>query len=76
MKRMWLALGLACLACCLPLIIPFLGVAGLAGLGAWTGGLNWAEIACSAAIAGAVVVAVLFVVRRRRASGPACDIRK
>lgn len=76
MKRIWLALGLACLACCLPLILPFVGVAGLTGLGAWAGGLGWSEIACLAGIAGAIAVAVLFAVRRRGTSGPACDMRE
>jgi hypothetical protein len=76
MKRVWWALGLACLACCLPLIIPFLGVAGLAGLGGWATGLSWAEIACVALIAGAVAGAAIFMRRRRKANGPACDVRE
>lgn len=75
MKRVWLALGLACLACCLPLIIPLLGAAGFAGLGAWARGLNWAEIACLTLIAGAATAAALFIFSRRRASGPACNVR-
>lgn len=76
MKRIWLGLGLACLACCLPLVLPFLGIAGLAGLGAWAGGLNWAEIACLAVIVGAIGVAVLYIARQRRTNGPACDGRE
>lgn len=76
MKRIWLVLGVACLACCLPLIIPFLGIAGFAGLGGWVSGLNWAEIACLALIAAAVATAILFARRRRKADGPACDVRE
>lgn len=75
MKRVWLTLGLACLACCLPLIIPFMGAAGLTGLGGWAAGSNWAEIACLALIAGAIAATALFVVRRRNTRGPACDVR-
>lgn len=76
MKRIWLAFGLACLVCCLPLILPFIGVAGLTGLSAWAGGLPWPEIACLALFAGLLVAGIIFVVRRRRrASGPACDVR-
>lgn len=74
MKRVWLALGLACLACCLPLIIPFMGAAGLTGLGGWAAGLNWTEIACLALFAGAIAAAALFVTRRRKSHGPACDV--
>lgn len=74
MKRVCLALSLACLACCLPLIIPFLGVAGFAGLGGWATGLNWVEIACVALIAGAIAGAAIFMLRRRKANGPACDV--
>lgn len=76
MKRVWLALGLACLACCLPLIIPFLGVAGFATVGGWAAGLNWAEIACLSVIAGAIVTAAILFSRRRRATDPACDVRE
>lgn len=76
MKNLWLAFGLACLICCLPLLVPFLGIAGLAGLSAWAGGLPWPEIACLAFLAGMLVVGVILVVRRRRqASGPTCDVR-
>lgn len=76
MKRVWLALGLACLACCLPLIVPFFGVAAFAGFGGWATGLNWAEIACLALIAGAIATAAIFMLRRRKANGPACDVRE
>jgi hypothetical protein len=76
MKRVWLALGFACLACCLPLILPFLGVAGFAGLGGWAAGLNWAEIACVALVAGAIAGAAIFILRRRKTNGPACDVRE
>jgi hypothetical protein len=75
MKRVWLALGLACLVCCLPLFVPFLGTAAFAGLGAWAGGLNGAEIACLALIAAGVAAAAIFWLRRRRAAGPACQVR-
>lgn len=74
MNRFWL-LGLACLVCCLPLIVPFLGAAGLTGAGAWLGGLGWAEIACLALLVGAIAVAGLVFLRRRRASGPYCDVK-
>jgi hypothetical protein len=60
----------------LPLIIPFLGVAGVAGLGGWAGGLNWTEIACVAVLAGAVLAAVIFWLRRRRADGAQCEVRE
>jgi len=73
MKRVWIALGLACVACCLPLIIPFLGIAGVAGLGGWATGMNWAEIACQALIAGAIgAVAVIFL-KRREARRPGSE---
>lgn len=76
MKRMWFALGLACLLCCLPLLIPFVGVAGLAGISVWATGLPWPEVACLAAFAGMLVVGIIFAVRRRRrVSGPTCDVR-
>jgi len=76
MKRVWLALGLACLACCLPLIVPFLGVAGFAGLGGWATGLNWAEVACLALIAGAIATAAVFFLRRRKANRPTSNARE
>lgn len=74
MKRIWLALGLACLACCLPLIVPMLAGAGI-GLGAWSVGLGWTEIACLALIAAAVAIATLVIVRRRGTDGPTCDMK-
>lgn len=76
MKRVWLAFGLACVACCLPLIIPFLAAAGLTGAGAYVAGLNWAEIACLAVIGGAFVAIAILVLRRRRADGPSCEVRE
>lgn len=75
MKRVWFALGLACLACCLPLIVPLLGGAGFVGFGAWAGGVNWTEVACLALIAGIVVTVGFFILRKNRADGPACDVR-
>lgn len=74
MKRIWIALGLACLACCLPFVLPLLAGAGL-GVGAWSLGLDWAEIACLALIAAAAALAALVVMRRRKTDGPACDVK-
>lgn len=77
MKRFWLLLGLGCLACCLPLIVPFIGAAGLAGVGGWASGLSWPEVACLAAIVAATVVGIIVVLRRRRAAtAPSCDVRE
>lgn len=75
MNRFWL-LGLACLVCCLPLIVPFLGGAGLAGIGAWAGGLDWVEIVCLAVVAGAIAAAAVFMLRRRRTGAPHCDVKE
>lgn len=76
MKRFSLLLGLGCLACCLPLIVPFLGAVGLAGLGGWASGLSWPEVACLAAIVAVAVVGIIVMLRRRRTiAAPSCDVR-
>lgn len=66
MKRFWLVLGLGCVACCLPLIVPFLGAAGLAGVGGWASGLNWLEVVCLAGVVAVTAVGIIVLVRRRR----------
>ncbi len=74
-KRVILGFGLACLACCIPLLMPVLGVGGLASAGGWLAGLDWAEVACLGLIAALAVG--LFALRRRRqkTDGPYCDVR-
>lgn len=73
----WAALGLACVACCLPLLTPFLGAAGLAGGTAWLSGRNWAEIVCVSLIVGAAGALGLVAWRRarRRTDGPHCEVK-
>jgi hypothetical protein len=64
MKRVlpWLGIGVACLACCLPLITPLLAGFSLAGFGALT--LGWAV---GLTIGGILLVAGgLLWVRRQR----------
>lgn len=76
MKRFWLIAGLGCVACCLPLIVPLMGAAGLAGFGGWASGLSLPEVACLAGIVAVTVVGITFLLRRKRtATGPSCDVR-
>lgn len=72
MKPVWL-IGLACLACCLPLVGAFFGAAGSAGIGGLLGGLDWEEIACIAPLFGAA--AAIWLLRRRRGSARHCDVK-
>lgn len=74
-KRVMAGLGLACLACCMPLIVPMLGAAGMVSASGWLGGLTWSEIACIGLVAAMAAGALVFVLRRRRrkVDGPYCD---
>ena len=73
-------LGLACAACCAPLLLPLLGVAGGVGVaGAAAGGvfgMSWGEIACSIILMALAASALFLVVRtqakRKRAEECAC----
>lgn len=74
-------LGVACAACCAPLLLPLLGVAGGAGVaGAAASGLfgrSWAQLACDAVLL-ALVASALFLwlhgrAKRKRAGSCACD---
>lgn len=76
-KRVVLGFGLACLACCIPLLLPLVGAGGIAGGGGWLAGLGWSEIVCVGLIAAAVVAGLVLVIRRRRkAQAPYCDVRE
>ncbi len=79
-KRVMFRLALGCLACCLPLLAPILGVGGVGGVvsvGGWLGGLDWTTIACVGLIAAVAAGMLVFAVRRRRrADGPSCDVRE
>jgi|GEM_PF-2880018 len=77
-RKLAVALGIACLVCCAPLLIPLLGMAGLAGVGGRLAGLGWPEVVCLAILAAALAGAVIFLVRRRRAkaSEPYCDVKE
>ncbi len=74
-------LGLACAACCAPLLLPLFAGAGLAGLaGAGVSGLSgasWGEIACVAVLAALSATAVLLLLRARarRQRVARCDCR-
>lgn len=73
-------LGVACAACCAPLLLPLIGVAGGAGVaGAAASGLfgrSWAQLACDAvlvALAGSAVFLMLRArAKRKRAAMCAC----
>ena len=73
-------LGLACAACCAPLLLPlFIGAGGAGLAGGAAGGMlgaSWAEIACIAILAalavGAVVVLLRAWTRRKRVAECAC----
>lgn len=75
-KRVILGFGLACVACCAPLLLPLLGIGGVASLGGWLSGLGWAEVICLGLIAGAGLVALALRRRRQKADGPYCDVRE
>ncbi len=73
-------LGVACAACCAPLLLPLIGVAGGAGVaGAAASGLfgrSWAQLACDGVLV-ALAASALFLVlrgraRRKRAAVCAC----
>lgn len=73
-------LGLACAACCAPLILPwFVGVGGAGLTGALVGGMlgaSWAEIAFIAVLAALATGATLLLrtaARRKRAPPCACN---
>lgn len=40
-RKLMVGLGIACVACCAPLIVPLLGAAGLGGLSGRLAGLDW-----------------------------------
>lgn len=77
-RKLAVGLGLACLACCAPLLIPLLGAAGLGGLGGLLAGMDWLEVLCAATLAAALAGVVFFLVRRRRAkaSDPYCEVKE
>lgn len=76
-KRVILGFGLACLACCVPLLLPVLGAGGVAGAAGWLAGLDWAEIACLGLVAVAAAgLLALLMRRRRKAEGPFCDVKE
>jgi hypothetical protein len=72
--------GIACVACCAPLIAPAVGAAlasaGLAGLGAGLFGVSWPQLICIGVVAGGVAfVAWRFLAaRRRQAAAPSCEV--
>lgn len=73
-------MGVACAACCAPLVLPLIAGAGGAGLAGATAsgflGASWGEIACIAILAalavGTVVLALRAGARRKRAVECAC----
>jgi len=80
MKRLgWLAVGVACAACCAPLLPPLLAAVGLGGLGGalagWVGGLGVSELICLAGFAALGAGAVVWLLRRRRSEkAVSCEI--
>lgn len=74
-------LGVACAACCAPLLLPLIAGAGGAGLAGATAsgflGASWGEIACIAIFTalgvGTVVLALRAGARRKRAAECACS---
>lgn len=73
--------GVACAACCAPLLLPLLGVAGGAGVtsAAASGlfGRSWGQLACDAILV-ALAASALFLwlqgrAKRRRAASCACE---
>lgn len=77
-RKIAVGLGIACLACCAPLLVPLLGVAGLGGLGGWLAGMNWLEALCAATVIAAAAGLTVLAVRRyrARASGPHCAVKE
>ncbi|MBL8550966.1 MAG: hypothetical protein JNJ73_13350 [Hyphomonadaceae bacterium] len=77
-RKLAVGLGLACVACCAPLIVPLLGAASLSGLGGRLAGLDWLEVLCAAVLAAALAGIIVLVVRQRRAraNGPYCDVKE
>lgn len=73
-------LGVACATCCVPLLLPLIGVAGGTGVATVAaGGLfgrSWAQLACDAVLAVLIVSGVFLVLRaradRKRAIACAC----
>ncbi len=73
--------GVACAACCAPLLLPLLGVAGGAGVaGAAASGLfgrSWAQLACDAVLMALAASALFLFLRgrakRKRAAECACE---
>lgn len=74
-------LGVACAACCAPLLLPLIAGAGGAGLAGATAsgflGASWGEVACIAILAalafGTVVLALRAGARQKRAAECACS---
>ena len=70
MKRitMLIALGVGCLACCLPLIVP-IGAAVVGGLGAalwhWRAALCLDDVVCAALAVAAMLVVLTLAVKTR-----------
>lgn len=77
MKLRWslLGVGVACAACCIPLVLPLLAGAGLLTAGAAGSavlfGLTLEQILCYGAPAGALMAALGLLWRRRRAAAKA-----
>ena len=74
-------LGVACAACCAPLLLPLLGVAGGAGVASAAAsglfGRTWAQLACDAVIV-ALAASALFLwlrgrAKRKQAASCACE---
>ncbi len=83
----WLGFGVACAACCAPLLLPVFVGAGAAGAGVFAGG-RLLGLPIDAVVCGAIFVAIaagfgLWFVRQRRAVSAktcscvsACDTEK
>ena len=70
-------IGLACVACCAPLLLPLFVGAGFAGLGAGASGallgLPLAVVICGAILAALAVGFVIWMTMRRAAATKACS---
>lgn len=74
MKLRWplLAMGAACAACCIPLLLPFLAGAGLVGASGLLFGVTLDQLLC-VGLPAVVAFSLLFVWLRRRARTKAAD---
>lgn len=70
----WLGLGVACLACCIPLVAGSLTALGIgAAVSAGIGGVSWEALLCLGVPAFAVGVAAVLWASSRRKRERSCN---